>query len=231
MSGLVVFTRARRAIVVPIALGGAAMLLYPGGTALDRSTRGYSLAQNFLSDLGMTVGYDGRSNVAGALCFAAALGVLVLGLGGALVGFVRGYAAVPRARPLAYASAGVGLLVCLAFVGVALTPEDRAMTLHVGATRLAFWLFPVATLLLTLAAHASGAARRAVAMWGALSVVLTAYAGLLAWGPALGTPAGLRTYVVAQKLVTVAVLLAALRLTAVLPAEAPAGPPNVSPPM
>lgn len=206
-----VFMRARWAALLSLALTGIAMLRYPGGTVLDRSTRGYSLAHNFLSDLGMTVAYDGRPNALGALCFVVALGVLVLGLGGALAGFLRRYAVTRAATRLAYAGAAVGLLVCLAFVGVALAPEDRAMALHVRATLLAFRLLPFAVLCLTLAARASGTApRHVVATWATLCAALAAYAALLTWGPPLGTPVGLTTYVVAQKLVALAVVLTAL---------------------
>jgi hypothetical protein len=202
------FARARHAALLSIATTGVAMLLYPGGTALDRSTRGYSMSRNFLSDLGMTVAYDGRPNGVGALCFATGLCVLVLGLGGALAGFLRRYAVTPAARRFAWATGAVGLLACAAFVGVALTPEDRAMGLHVRFTIWASDLLPVAALLLALAAHASRVVpRRVVSVWAALGVALAAYAALLQWGPPLDTPAGLTTYVVAQKLVAVALLL------------------------
>lgn len=197
-------------MLLSLALTGTAMLSYPGGTPLDRSTNGYSLQQNFLSDLGMTVAYDGRPNGAGALLFAASLGIIVLGLGGALAGFLSRYANTPAAVRFAYASAGVGLLACLAFLAVALTPEDRMMAVHLRVTVLAFKLLPLAALLLTLTARASDRPpRHAVLTWGTLSAVLTAYAGLLTWGPSLDTSSGLTTYVVAQKVVALAVILAA----------------------
>ena len=195
-------------LLLSAALTVASMLLYPGGTALDRSTRGYSLSRNFLSDLGMTVAYDGRPNVAGAICFIGALCILVLGLGGTLVSFVRRYAVTPAARGLALAAGGVGLLAAVAFLGVAFTPEDRVMHLHLRFTLWAFELLPAAALLLALAARQSRvAAQRVVLTWTLLGALLAGYAGLLAWGPTINTPVTLTTYVLAQKVVTVALLL------------------------
>ena len=57
----------RFSIALALLLGGVSMLLYPGGTVLDDSTRGYSLTRNFLSDLGSTVTYGGASNATGAV--------------------------------------------------------------------------------------------------------------------------------------------------------------------
>jgi hypothetical membrane protein len=200
-----VFSRAPWAVALSTMLAVAAMLRYPGGTVLDPTTRGYSLTHNFLSDLGTTVAFDGRPNALGALLFVASLVVLVVALGGCLLGFVRLYARSPGQRALALAAAAVGALVAAAFVGVALTPENRAMALHVRFTLLAFRAFPLVTLLLTLAALRDRALPTRVAVgWGVLTVVLAAYVALLEWGPSGATPRGLAIYVIAQKVVTVA---------------------------
>src|SRR4029077_7382755 len=104
--------------------------------------------QNFLSDLGMTVAYDHRANVIGATLFALSLVILVVALGGCLFGLVRLYSTSYRGRSFARAAAAVGLFVCAAFAGVAVTPENRVMDLHLGATLLAFRAFPVLSFLL-----------------------------------------------------------------------------------
>jgi hypothetical membrane protein len=199
------FSRAPWAVALSAALSVAAMLRYPGGTVLDPTTRGYSLTHNFLSDLGTTVAFDGRPNALGALLFVASLLLLVAALGGCLLGFVRLYSRSPGQRALALAAAAVGALVAAAFVGVALTPENRVMALHVRFTLLAFRAFPLVTLLLAVAAHRDRALPARVAIgWGVLTTVLAAYVALLEWGPSGRTPRGLATYVIAQKLVTVA---------------------------
>lgn len=208
-------TRAEYAAVVAIALAVVAIATYPGGTSLDHTTRGYAVAQNFLSDLGMTVAYDGRPNVLGATCFVLAIAVLVFGLGGALIAFVRTYAVTRASRRYAWLAALAGALAALAFAGVAATPENRAMTMHVWFTRTAFWLLPFAALFLTLATRASGvAARNVVATWTAFTVVLLVYATLPQWGPSFDTYAGLTTHVIAQKIVVIMIVLTVPRQAA-----------------
>ncbi len=180
------------------------MVRYPGGTALDRASHGYSLTHNFLSDLGMTVAYDGQPNRLGALLFVLSLCVVVLGLGGCLLGFVRLYSRPAASLRWARAAGAVGFLVCAAFVGVAVTPENEAMTLHVGFTLFAFRVFPLASCFLAIASLRSKACpRRVTIAWAALTLVLVWYVGVLGWGPGLGTPDGLMINVIAQKIVAI----------------------------
>ena len=62
-----VFARARWVAAIAAVLSLLLMWQYPGGTSLNARTVGYSPAQNFLSDLGMTVAYNGRANGLGVL--------------------------------------------------------------------------------------------------------------------------------------------------------------------
>ena len=55
-------TLSRWAIAMAFALFVLAMLLYPGGTIRDTSTRGYDFFRNFGSDLGRTTALNGRPN-------------------------------------------------------------------------------------------------------------------------------------------------------------------------
>jgi hypothetical membrane protein len=189
-----------------------AMGKYPGGTALDARTVGYSLDENFLSDLGMTVAYDGRANTLGAALFLASICAMVVAFGAALWHFVKRYVAIPASRHTALAAAIAAIIVSLSFVGVGLTPENRVMSWHVGFTLLAFRLAPLVPCLLAIAAlRAPPSARREAVGWVALTIVMIGYLLLLTFGPATSTEDGLRTMVVAQKLVTVlasAILLA-----------------------
>lgn len=204
---LSIFTLGRRAAAVSGVLAVAAIFIYPGGTFRDRSTQGYSLTHNFLSDLGMTVAHDGKVNTLGAILFVASLSTLVFGLGGALIGLIRLYS-TPTARRLARASGVVALLVCSAFIGVAVTPEDRMLSLHILLTRVAFRAFPLVGLLMTLASYSEPRVPRRVAVaWAALTVILVAYVGILDWGPRVSASGGLVTQVVAQKIVAVSAVL------------------------
>ena len=203
-NGRTIFTLARWAVGVATLLAVAAMSRYPGGTLLDHSTGSYSFFNNFLSDLGMTVAYSGQRNRVGAILFILSLSVVVTGLGACLIGLVGLYSEAPRPRRFARAAAGVGLLVCGAFIGVALTPEDRMMGVHVSLTLLAFRAFPVASLLLVFASLASSTFPRRMAIaWALLTVMLVAYVAGLSWGPALSTSAGLTFQVAAQKIVVI----------------------------
>lgn len=202
-----VFTRARWAVGLATLLTVAAMVRYPGGTTLDHAPAGYSLLHNFLSDLGMTVAYGGQPNALGATLFVLSLTITVVALGGCLLAFVRLYAQSPRSRAWARAAGGVGLLVGAAFVGVGLTPENRMMALHLQLTLLAFRTLPIASLLMVFASLHSDVFPRGVAIaWACLTVVLAGYVVVLGWGPALTTVEGLTIQVVAQKVVTVALV-------------------------
>ena len=157
----------------------------------------------------MTVAWDEQPNRIGSALFVTSLVLLVFGMGGALAGFVRLYASSPRGRRFAYAAAVAGALDCACFIGVALTPENQAMTLHVAFTLAAFRVLPVATLLIMLAARATPAMpRRIVAVWGALALVLFAYAASLQGGAWAATATGFVAQVVAQKVVAIVMVSA-----------------------
>lgn len=185
------------------------MLLYPGGTARDHHTVGYSITGNFLSDLGMTVAYNGTSNRVGAALFVSSIVLLIVGMGGALAGFVRLYGSSQRARRFALSAGVLGLIDCACFAGVALAPEDRAMSMHVAFTLAAFRILPFAALLITLAAHATpGTPRAVVGVWALLTIVLLAYVVMLQGGAWARSPAGFASQVLAQKVVAVVMVSA-----------------------
>ena len=199
-----IFRRGQIATVIAVALAAVSIARYPGGTYRDHTVPGYSPFQNFLSDLGMTVAYNGQPNRVGSACFVASLVVLVVGLGGCVVGFFRQYSSDPKSRPLARAAAIVALLVCLAFVGVAATPENLVMGLHVQLTFFAFRAFLVSAALFTLASWAYAPAKRSVWLgWSILTIELAIYVWIQGWGPHVRDPGGLEVQVIAQKIITV----------------------------
>ena len=203
------------------------MFCYPGGTGLDRTARRYQLTQNFLSDLGMTVAYNGQANRIGASLFVVSLVVLVIGFGMTMWWFIRLYSNTPTTRNLAWGAGVVGLAVCLSFVGVALTPENAAMGLHGQFTLFAFRAFPVACVLLFFAAWKSGVATaRVTLVWLFAALLLSAYVVFLGIGPSARTPEGLVAAVIAQKLVSVVIVVA---LTYICRATAQSLIPTVRP--
>lgn len=185
---------------VAIALALGAMWRYPGGTVLDPSTAAYSLSENFFSDLGMTVAYNGQSNRLGAALFVASLLALVAGAGIVLRDIWRVHEVSMSSRAWARAAFLVAAIVCVAFAGVAFTPMDRAMSAHYQFTLLAWRLAPAAAALLAVASAKSEAfPRRATVLWTALSAVLLTYIVILTWGPSIRTAEGLRLQVLSQK--------------------------------
>lgn len=199
-----VFARTPWVAAVAVVLALLSMLQYPGGTSIDARTVGYALTQNFLSDLGMTVAYDTQSNALGAALFVASMLVMVGGFGAVVWHYVRLYAVMPESRGVARAAGAAGALVCASFVGVAFTPENRQMPLHVDFTLFAFRVAPVAVALLALASLRATRLPRAMAVtWAALTILLAGYVLLLSVGPSTHTATGLVTMVVAQKTVTV----------------------------
>ena len=204
-------SRVRWTVGPAVLVGVAAMIRYPGGTSLDATTAGYSLSQNFLSDLGMTVAYDGQSNRLGAGLFVVSLLLLVVGLGSGIMTLVRLYGTAPASRRWARLAGLCGLLACVAFTGVAVTPENQVMPIHLAFTLWAWRIVPIGSGMMAVAAFRSSAVPRVVALvWVLMTLLLAAYAALLAWGPSLGSEAGLVVQVVAQKAAALVVIVGLL---------------------
>ena len=124
------------------------------------------------------------------------------------------YSTTPRSRWFAWGACAIGALAGAAFVGVAFTPENRFIELHVQSTLLAWQLVPVASAFLMLAAvFANGVTRAATAILVVLTAVLVAYVVMLHWGPSISAPPGLKIAVIAQKIVTLVLVGAVLLLS------------------
>ena len=215
MPGAGVFRRVRWAAGIATVLAIVAGLRYPGGTFQDHSTHGYRFFENFLSDLGMTVAHNGEANRLGAVLFVIALLVLVVGLGGSLVGFVRLHSATPESRPFARLAGVVGLVVCILFAGVAFTPYNRLHGLHIFFTRAAWRLFVLVPFLLFVASLRADVPRGIRSAWLFLTVMLAGYVWVLDFGPRVSAPGGLVTQVTAQKIIAITAILSFVYLSIV----------------
>ncbi len=205
------FKRTALASLVATALAAGAMIRYPGGMSHDRSTVGYSLSMNFLSDLGMTVAYNGQPNRPGALLFTASLGVLIVGLGWLLASLVRLLAHERASRVWASFGAIFGLFACAAFAGVAVTPENRVMAIHLAFTMWGWCIVTLVAVHMTLASFQSTRfPRRGAVAWLVITVLLAAYSALILLGPSLRTPSGYKTQVIAQKIAACVIMLGLL---------------------
>jgi hypothetical membrane protein len=199
--------RSRYGLAIALLAAIASGLLYPGGTVLDPSTRGYSFTHNFLSDLGSTVAFNDGPNTLGALLFDVAMIVGVLVLASTFVAGVRLLSTAPRGAAFARLAGAAGAFVCVGYVGVALAPLDRAFRLHRVSSLLALYSFPVATALLAVATLRDGRFRpRAMLGWATLTVVLVSFIAMAHLGPSVATERGVMAQVIAQKIMALTVL-------------------------
>jgi hypothetical protein len=203
--------RTQGIVTAATAIAVAAALRYPGGTALDTTTSGYSLSGNFLSDLGMTVAYNHEPNRLGAAFFVISVLLLVVGLGSVVGVIARFLALDAESRRWARLAAVALLGACVAFAGVAVTPENRLMVLHVGFTQWGWRITPAVALFLAFASrHNTRLRQRAALAWFGAALLLGAYATLLSWGPRVAQPDGLVVQVISQKAATIVVVASLL---------------------
>ena len=121
----------RAATVVFIIFNILGMLLYPGGTIHNPGTEKYYLTENFFSDLGRAVAHNGEQNFHSSLIFN--LSLLLIG-----VTFSIFYLSLPTLfkdsksnHIIAKIGVIFGILGGCSFIGVALTPSDLYLDLHV----------------------------------------------------------------------------------------------------
>jgi hypothetical protein len=196
----------RRALAACLVLGVLAAAAYPGGTVLDRTTSGYSFFRNSISDLGMTVADNGRSNRLGAALFVASFGALVLSLAACVLAFLMLHASSRRSRSFASVGAVGGFVVALCLFGAALAPGNQAAALHIWFSRMASAVAPPTLLLFAIAAARDDRVSvRAAVAWAILAVVMCVWYAMR-WGPSVTTLAGLTIQVTVQKTVAAVVV-------------------------
>jgi hypothetical membrane protein len=194
--------------MVAVALIGASITLYPGGTFLDESTHGYSFTRNFLSDLGSSVAFNHQRNMVGPVLFGLAMLLGVFALGVCIIASVRVLSAIAPARPFARLAAAAAVIVCAGYLVVAVSPQDRSTWLHQAFSLTAVHAFPVLTMLLAAATMQDNRFRhRATVGWVVLSLVLAGFLAVGHLGPGVETEHGLTVQVVAQKVMASAVII------------------------
>ena len=150
-----------------------AMIFYPGGTSHDAGKTGYSFVENFFSDLGMVRTYMGRPNTLSSLLFASAL-VLV---GVVLMLFfllLSTYFPEPLlGKNLSRAGTLAGIVSGISCIGLALTPWDRFLELHM------FFAYCLSLSFLTVALLYAAAIFRNPVYSNAYAIVFIAYFAVL----------------------------------------------------
>jgi len=192
-----------------------AMVVYAGGALYDPSADHYLFFHNFLSDLGSTETFAGRSNLPSSILFGIALSTL----GAAMVGFAGAwqlFARAGRARAVGVASRVIGTISGIAFVGVAVTPWNLLIGPHSICVVTGFGLLVAYVACITFLLWRNGGATLPIAANLVYCVVLAAYFVVTLAGPSFATEHGHSGQVTAQKVVAYASMLQLLVLATLI---------------
>jgi hypothetical protein len=188
-----------------------AMGIYPGGTMVEPSNRGYSFFRSFFSELGMTVTSGGRPNLPSAILFIIALTVAGAGL-------IVFYLATPRffqqprlARVLSVVGSILGVVSGGAYIGIAWTPANLFEEAHTHFVLLAFRSFLVVVVCYAVAIFVNKAyPNRYGVVYVLFAALLAGYIWLLTQGPGLETERGIVIQATGQKVIVYAAILCTL---------------------
>lgn len=114
-----------------------AIFYYPGGTYIDHNTDGYSVSQNFLSDLGRTISFSNEINFISSQLFNMSL----IMAGTIFIYFyfnLRKIFISNNQIILALIGSLFGILGGICLIGVGLTPSNIYLDMHIV---FATWLF------------------------------------------------------------------------------------------
>lgn len=145
---------------------GLAMLAYPGGSIPDSQSPGYSIGQNYLSDLGRNRSFSGEENRTSARLFSWSMIALA-------VSIVPFFLFLPTHAPdrvvLLRVATVSGVVSSIALIVIASTPTDIAAVPHVYA--LLVW---IAAILVTCSIHflALFSSKEVNLLWSALSLAM-----------------------------------------------------------
>lgn len=164
-----------------------AMLVFPGGTLTDPTTRGYSFFENFFSELGFFTTESGAANYWSAALFFAAMIMAGASLILFCLAFRQFFLANNRQRWLSGLGMVVGVLSGICFIGVAFTPADILLGPHVFFVTWAFRLFPLCACLYAAVIFAHpDYPKRYGWLFAGFMICLVAYILLLELGPHAG---------------------------------------------
>lgn len=206
-----VFRLAAATCVLFIALTVLAMWFYPGGTAMDPTTHGYSFWRNFFSDLGMTRTPSGAANLTSMVLLVAALSLVGMGPAVFFVALQQFFVRSRSGRSLSGLAALSGIVAGGCFIGVALTPWNLYLAAHNAFVMWAFRAFLLAVVLDGVAILRERELPKSFAfVFVAFAVLLAGYVLLLTTGPAPNSHEGLRVQVLGQKLIVYASVVSVL---------------------
>jgi MFS family permease len=188
----------------------AAMAVYPGGTIQNHSQPHYQFFGQPFSDLGRTRVFDSRPNTISMVLFMLAM----LGGGIGLAGFFVGFAGLMQrtwpTRLLSIGGAIFGIIAAGCFIGVACTPWDLYMKLHIAFVLSAFRCLLVATVLDLIAVFFERRWRSLIGPFAVFICILAGYIVLLTAGLSGGRADNPVLQATGQKVVVYAAIMMVL---------------------
>ena len=120
-------------MIIPIQYAifiSASMLFYAGGTINNPDAQGYSFWTNFLSDLGRTRGYSGKSNTLSSIFFTIAYSLFGILLIPFLIAVTHFFEENQSEKRLSKLGTGFGIVSAITLIGIAFTPWDIYIVAH-----------------------------------------------------------------------------------------------------
>jgi hypothetical protein len=184
-----------------VVLTSGAMFLYPGGAMYEPNAKRYLFFQNFFSDLGATLTRTKESNLYSMLLFIVALGSIGTSLAVASPLWKRVIVGEGRTMAFGHAAQALSLLSGICYVGIALTPWNLVLGVHMLFVQGAFTLLLGFVICLTVMEVQNNWPVRYIASNIVYIAILTTYVFVLFHGPNLLTFRGLVFQVIAQKII------------------------------
>jgi len=192
-------------------LTAAAMVVFPGGTIQNHAEAHYLFFENPFSDLGRTRLFNGRPNAVAMTLFMTAMVAGAIGLAGFFIAFAGTMRTSRNVRVLSLGGAALGILAAACFVGVAFTPWDLHMKLHIQFVLCAFRSLLCATVFDLLATLVDGRTRyRLGGPFLLFILILFAYIILLTAGLSGGPASNPVLQTTGQKIVVYSAILMVL---------------------
>ena len=120
-------------MIIPIQYAifiSASMLFYAGGSLNNPDAQGYSLATNFLSDLGRTRGYSGKSNTISSIFFTIVYSLFGILLIPFLISVTHFFEENQSEKRLSKLGTFFGIISAITLIGIAFTPWDIYTVAH-----------------------------------------------------------------------------------------------------
>ncbi|MFW9923661.1 MAG: hypothetical protein ACFFDW_10295 [Candidatus Thorarchaeota archaeon] len=115
-----------------------AMIFYTGGNSTNPSAQRYDFVRNFFSDLGRADTFLGDSNIVSRILFTIALTIAGISLLFYFISIPFLFTEKKLTKWIAIIGAINGIVTAINYIGIAFTPYDRNLDLHVNFVYTAF---------------------------------------------------------------------------------------------